>query len=304
MESKSSRREFLKTSVALGAGLAAPGMGTATPPAPPLPSTIKKSLVIYMLPEKLSYRDRFQLARDTGFECIEAQTVTDPRVAEEIKNAAEDTGVKIHTVMNMAHWEFPLSSADPTVVAKSVEGMKTSLHNAKLWGAETVLLVPAVVNPQTRYLDAWTRSQQQIRQLIPLAAELKVIISVEEVWNKFLLSPLEFARYVDEFKSPWVRAYLDVGNMVLYGYPQDWIRTLGKRIVRVHLKDFKVIKGGSRALEADFVNLGDGDIDWPEVRKAFKQVGYSGPASCELNPGDEAYLRDLSHRVDRLVLGL
>jgi L-ribulose-5-phosphate 3-epimerase len=304
MESKSSRREFLKASVALGAGLAAPGMGAAIPPAPPTPSKIKKSLVAYMLPEKLSYRDRFRLARDTGFDCIEAQTMTDPRAAEEIKKAAEDTGIKIHSVMNMAHWEFPFSSADPAVVAKGVEGMKASLHNAKLWGAETVLLVPGVVNPQTGYQDAWTRSQQQIRHLIPLAAELKVIIAVEEVWNKFLLSPLEFARYVDEFKSPWVRAYLDVGNMVLYGYPQDWIRILGKRTVRVHLKDFKVKSKGFSPFVAEFVNLGDGDIDWPEVRKAFKEVGYSGPVSCELDTGDEAYLRDLSHRVDRLVLGL
>ena len=305
MESKSSRRDFLKASVALGAGLAAPGVGTATPSAPPGPSPLKKGLVIYMLPEKLSYRDRFQLARDTGFDCIEAQTVTDPRVAEEIKKAAEDTGIKIHSVMNMAHWGSPLSGADPAVVAKSVEGMKTSLHNAKLWGAGAVLLVPGVVNPQTRYQEVWTRSQQQIRQqLIPLAAELKVVIAVEEVWNKFLLSPLEFARYVDEFKSPWVRAYLDVGNMVLYGYPQDWIRTLGKRIVRVHLKDFKVKSKGFSPFEADFVNLGEGDVDWPEVRKALAEIGYSGPASCELNPGDEAYLRDLSQRVDRLVLGL
>jgi len=299
MGEKPSRRDFLKASVALGAGLAAPGMGTATPPAP---STLKKSLVIYMLPEKLSYRDRFQLARDTGFECIEAQTVTDPRAAEEIKKAAEDTGINIHSVMNMAHWGFPLSSADPAVVAKGMEGMKTSLHNAKLWGAETVLLVPAVVNPQTRYADAWTRSQANIRQLIPLAAELKVIIAVEEVWNKFLLSPLEFARYVDEFKSPWVRAYLDVGNMVLYGYPQDWIRTLGKRIARVHLKDFKVKSKGFTPFEAEFVNLGEGDIDWSEVKKALAEVKYSGPVTCELNPGDEAYLRDVSARVDRLLL--
>jgi hexulose-6-phosphate isomerase len=300
MDSRPTRRDFLKTSVLAGAGIALPATGTAIPSSTAAPSALKKSLVIYMLPEKLSYRDRFRLARDTGFDCIEAQTVTDPRVAEEIKKAAEDTGIKIHSVMNMAHWEFPFSSADPAVVAKGVEGMKTSLHNAKLWGAQTVLLVPGVVNAQTRYQDAWTRSQQQIRQLIPLAAELKVIIAVEEVWNKFLLSPLEMARYVDEFKSPWLRAYLDVGNMVLYGYPQDWIRTLGKRIVRVHLKDFKVKSHGS--FVAEFVNLGDGEVDWAEVRKAFQEVGYSGPFTCEVDPGDEAYLRDLSARVDRLVL--
>ena len=266
---------------------------------------IRKGVYLGMLPRELSYADRFKLARDVGFDDVECATAPDPKVAEEIKKAAEDTGIKIHSVMNMAHWGAPLSSADPAAVAKSVEGMKTSLHNAKLWGAGAVLLVPGVVDPQTRYQEVWTRSQQQIRQqLIPLAAELKVIIAIEEVWNKFLLSPLEFARYVDEFKSPWVRAYLDVGNMVLYGYPQDWIRTLGKRTVRVHLKDFKVKKGGASALEADFVNLGDGDVDWPEVRKAFKEVGYAGPVTCELKTGDEAYLRDVSHRVDRLVLGL
>ena len=304
MDSKPSRRDFLTASMALGAGLAGPGSGGAMPIAPTATSVLKKSLVIYMLPEKLSYRERFRLARDTGFDCVEAQTVTDPGVAEEIKKAADDAGVKIHSVMNMAHWEFPLTSTDPAVVTKSIEGMKTSLHNAKLWGAETVLLVPGVVSPQTRYQDAWTRSQRQIRRLIPLASELKVIIAVEEVWNKFLLSPLEFARYVDELKSPWVRAYLDVGNMVLYGYPQDWIRTLGKRIVRVHLKDFKVKSKGFSPFMAEFVNLGDGDIDWPEVRKALAEIGYSGPVSCEVDPGDEAYLRDLNHRVDRLVLGL
>jgi len=302
MDKEVSRRDFLKASLAVGAGLAAPAAGLATLPSTPASTLLKKGLVIYMLPERLSYRDRFQVARDAGFDCLEAQTVTDPREAEAIKKAAEDTGIKIHSVMNMAHWGSPLSSPDPAVVAKGLEGMQTSLHNAKLWGAETVLLVPGVVNPQTRYADAWTRSQANIRQLIPLAAELKVIIAIEEVWNKFLLSPLEFARYVDEFKSPWVRAYLDVGNMVLFGYPQDWIRTLGKRIVRVHLKDFKVKSKGFSPFVAEFVNLGEGDIDWPAVRKAFSEIGYAGPFTCEVDPGDEAYLRDLSARVERLLL--
>ena len=104
--------------------------------------------------------------------------------------------------MNTEHWRSPLSSADPAVVAKSVAGMETSLRNAKAWGAGVVLLVPAVVDPQTSYKDAWTRSQRVIKErLLPLAAELKVVIAVEEVWNKFLLSPLEMARYVDELDS-------------------------------------------------------------------------------------------------------
>ena len=116
---------------------------------------------------------------------MEGQTVEDPKVAEEIKKASEDAKVPIHSVMNMAHWENPLSSSDPAVVKKSLDGMKTSLHNAKLWGAETVLLVPAVVNPDTSYQDAWTRSQKNIRTLIPLAEELKIVIchrrSMEQV---------------------------------------------------------------------------------------------------------------------------
>ena len=134
-----------------------------------------------MLPKQLSYAERFSLAREVGFESIEAQTITDPHEAEEIKNAAESAKIRIHSVMNMAHWDNTLTSSDPVVVEKSMEGMRTSLRNAKLWGAETVLLVPGVVNPQTSYHQAWTRSQAQIRKLIPLAEELKVIIAVEEV---------------------------------------------------------------------------------------------------------------------------
>ena len=257
-----------------------------------------------MLPTNLSYADRFKLAGDVGFEGVEGQTAEDPKVAEEIKKASEDAKVPIHSVMNMAHWKYPLSSSDPAVVKKSLDGMKTSLHNAKLWGAETVLLVPGVVNPDTSYQEAWTRSQKNIRTLIPLAEELKVIIAIEEVWNKFLLSPLEMARYVDEFKSPWIRQYFDVGNVVLYGYPQDWIHTLGKRFVKVHLKDFKVLTHGFSPFRREFVNLGDGDIDWAAVRKAFADVGYTGWATTELDPGDEAYLRDVVKRIDKLVLGL
>ena len=299
MKNHPTRREFLKASVVAGCGVGLAGLPAAGASAAAETSgKIKKAVLISMLPEKLSFADRFKMARDVGFEAIEAQTVTDPHVAEEIKKAAEDEKIRIHSVMNMAHWEYPLSSSDPAVVEKSIEGMKTSLHNAKLWGADTVLLVPGVVNPQTSYHDAWTRSQKQIRQLLPLAEELKVVIAVEEVWNKFLLSPLEFPRYVDEFKSPWVRAYFDVGNVLLYGYPQDWIHTLSKRIAKVHLKDFKHLEDGYR-----WVNLGEGDIDWPAVRKAFADVGYTGYATTELEGGDEAYLRDVSQRVDRLVLG-
>ena len=305
-----SRREFLKSSVtaACAAGLGGGGLAGslgATPastsvPTPqsytPLPT--KKGVWFGMLPANLSYADRYKMARDVGFEVVQAPTESDERKAEEVKKAADAANIRIDSVMNMDHWKLPLSSNDPAVVEKSLAGMRTSLHNAKLWGSDVVLLVPAVVNPQTSYHDAWTRSQKQIRTLIPLAEELKVVIAIEEVWNKFLLSPLEMAKYIEEFRSPWIRAWFDVGNVLLYGYPQDWIHTLGKSIVKVHVKDFKRREDGYA-----WVNLGDGDVDWAAVRQAFADIGYSGSVITELEHGDEAYLRDVSRRVDRLVLG-
>jgi len=307
----SSRREFLKSSVTAACSASLSGGAFAEfLEAAPTPSgkasarlpgqlSIKKGVLLDMLPAKLSYADRLKLARDVGFEVVQAPTTPDENKAEEIKKAADHANIRIDSVMNMDHWQYPLSSNDPAVVEKSLAGMRTSLHNAKLWGSDAVLLVPAVVNPQTSYRDAWTRSQKEIRKLIPLAEELQVVIAIEEVWNKFLLSPLEMANYIGEFQSPWIKAWFDVGNVLLYGYPQDWIRTLGKSIVKVHLKDFKRKEDGYA-----WVNLGDGDVDWAAVRKAFAEIGYSGSAITELNGGDELYLRDVSRRVDRLVLGL
>jgi len=301
--SAKTRRDFLKLSAGAVVASSIPAAMVADSslrpsPAEPDAPAIKKGLVLSMLPEKLSMADRFKLARDTGFELIQAPTTPDPRQADEIKTAADASGVHVDSVMNMAHWKYPLSSADPAVVATSLDGMRTSMHNAKLWGCDAVLLVPAVVNPQTSYRDAWTRSQKQIRALLPLAQELNIVIAIEEVWNKFLLSPLEMNTYISEFKSPLVRAWFDVGNVVLYGYPQDWIRTLGASIFKVHLKDFKRKEDGYA-----WVNLGDGDIDWTAVRQAFADVGYHGSAIAELEPGEEPYLRDVSKRIDRLLLG-
>jgi hexulose-6-phosphate isomerase len=288
------RRDFLKMS-ALGAAAAAlpklPAIASA-----PASGPLKKAVLISMLPKQMSYLDRFKLAVQCGFEGIEAQTVTDPKEADEIKEASTRAGIRIHSVMNMGHWEWPLSSPNPEDVKKSMERMEISLRNAKLWGADTVLLVPAVVRPDTTIPQAWQRSQPQVKKLLPLAKELGVAIGIEPVWNKFLLTPYDTAKYVDEFKSPWVRAYFDVGNIVMYGYPQEWIRALGKRIAKFHLKDFKYDT-------RQWVPLREGSIDWKEVRKAIGEIGYNGYLTVELNGGDEAYLKDVSRRVDLIFAG-
>jgi L-ribulose-5-phosphate 3-epimerase len=277
----------------LRAGLAADGPAEAI--------AVRKAVLISMLPKDLPYAQRFQIARDAGFEAIEMQTIASKDEAAEIREAAEKTRLRVHSVMNMDHWRYPLSSSDREVVDRSVAGMEASLRNAALWGAETVLLVPAVVDATTSYQDAWTRSQRVIRErLLPLARDLKVVVAVEEVWNKFLLSPIEFAHYVDEFESPWLKAYFDVGNVVFYGFPQDWIRALGPRIAKVHLKDFQLDRPNSRFA---WRNIGEGDIDWIAVHRAFSDIGYRGCFTTEVSGGDSAYLSDLARRLDRFLAG-
>lgn len=254
---------------------------------------IKSSVLITMLPRDLSYLDRFRLAVDIGYRDMEVRTVDQDSEAREIKEAADKAGLRIHSVMNMRHWDHPLSSPDPKDVELSLEGMRMSLRQAKLYGADAVLLVPAVVREDTTYEQAWERSRKEVQKLLPEAEKLNVIIAMEEVWNKFLLTPRDFVQYVDEFKHPLVQAYFDVGNVVHYGVPQHWIRALGKRIVKVHLKDYSRRNG--------FVDLGDGDVNWPEVTKAFADIGYTGEATVELRGGDRAYLIDVRQRVNRLL---
>ena len=294
------RRDFLKTSAMSAAASLLPAASFAAPNN----GTLKKSVLINMLPKEMSYADKFKLALDAGFEGIEMQTVTDAKEAGEIKEASLKTRFRIHSVMNMGHWEWPFSSDNPEFIRKGNERMETSLRNAKLWGADTVLLVPGVVNAKTTIPQAWSRSQPHIKKLIPLAQELGVVIAIEPVWNKFLLTPYDTAKYIDEFKSPWVKAYFDVGNVVMYGFPQEWIRHLNKRIAKFHIKDFKFET-------RQWVPLREGSIDWKEVRAAIGEIGYDGwittevgkssPAEKEMT--DEAWLRETSQRVDQIIAG-
>jgi len=284
------RRDLM---VAAAAGLMAPAAKAARLP-------IQKAVLGGMLPKELpNWKAKFEVAKAAGFTQLEMGTADDLKEEAEIAKAASDTGLKIHGVMNSAHWKYPLNSAEKSDVDIGMKGMRTSIRNAKAWGASTVLLVPAVVGAKSSYEEAWKLSSLRIKELLPEAEKSKVIIAVENVWNKFLLSPMEMAQYVDSFKSPYLKAYLDVGNMVLFGYPQDWVRTLGKkRIAKVHIKDFRF-----KNRTAEFVDLFDGEIDWKEVHKAFTEIGYEGVATVELRGGDAAYLADVSKRFDRILVG-
>jgi len=293
------RREFLlrASSIAIGGALLrAAAMGRPDVTA----SGIKKGACIGVLPKEMTVLQKFEVAKRAGFEGVEPNTLNSADEVKQYKEAAENTGVKITSIMNSDHWKYPLSDNDPEVVKKCIDGLKTSMHNAHDLGAGAVLLVPGVVMADVRYADVYKRSQDQIRKLLPLAKELKVIIAIENVGNRFLLSPLEMARYVDEFKSRWVRSYFDIGNVVSTGYPQDWIRTLGKRVCRVHIKRFEP---GTDHPKFDPKDRRTQGIDWPDVRKALTEVGYSGWVTAEVKSGDENYLREVSARMDRIFSG-
>ncbi len=173
--------------------------------------------------------------------------------------------------------------------------IRQEFEDCQAYGGTTVLVVPAVVNRKVGYRDAYKRSQENIRKLIPDAEKHGVKIAIEEVWNKFLLSPLEFARYIDEFESPWVGAYFDVGNVVEFAYPEEWIRELGKRILKIHIKEYAKRNRFS-------YRLGEGkEIDWAAVRSALIEVGYDGWITAEVPFGNLEAMQDVVLRMNRLL---
>jgi hexulose-6-phosphate isomerase len=194
-----------------------------------------------------------------------------------------------------------------------VEGLRTALRDAAKVKATTVLLVPAVVNAGVSYADAYPRSQDEIRKVLPLAKELGVRIAIENVWNNFLLSPLEAARYTDELDPGIVGWHFDIGNIVNYGWPEHWIRTLGagkKRIFKLDVKAFSRKKRNDEGLWKGFdCEIGDDDVDWKAVREALAEIGYNdvvgdgggGWAAAEVSGGDEARLTDVRRRMDRCL---
>ncbi len=285
-----SRRRFL----ALGAGAA---LGTALAGQPLFAAEAapgrryKKALKINMFPAGLSDDEKFALAARAGYEGVDGVPLETDDAIERQAELARRHGVPLHgLVFGWAAFGEP----DEAARERDIERMQTALRQARLIGATSVLLVPARVTETVRYAEAWERSIECVRRLIPAAAEAEVPICIENVWSRFLLSPLEFRRYLDELDSPWVRAYFDVGNVIIQGHAQDWIRELGPRIIKLDLKDFR-----RRGFE--WVNLGEGDVNWPEVRAALAEIDFSGWATCELKAGDEAYLTDISARIDQVM---
>lgn len=300
------RRDFIKTASAGCIGMAS-GLGQGSVPKVLFPGPraasgrIKKAVKFGMVEEELSILDKFKLLKALGFDGVEMDSPSDLD-RDEVIAARDAAGLPIHGVVDSVHWRKTLSDPDPAVRAEGLDGLKTALDDAHAYGASTVLLVPAVVNKDVSYDDAYRRSQEEIRKALPMAEELGVKIAIENVWNRFLLSPLECARYIDAFESPWIGAYFDVGNVVTFGWPEHWIRILGPRILKLDVKEYSRQKRDEEGPYAGFrVELGEGDCDWPTVVGALEDIGYEGWATAEIPGGDAERLRMIAERMDHIL---
>jgi len=305
------RRRFLLAAGSAVAALGTPALAHApaaqpeTPASPPMPPArkrdIKKAVKYGMIEPGSTVLDKFRLLRSIGFEGVEMDSPNDLPL-EEVLAARAETGLEIPSVVDSVHWHKPLGDPDPGVRAEGVKALESAIRDAKAYGATTVLLVPAIVDQGVAYADAYQRSQDEVRKVLPLCKETGVRIAIENVWNNFLLSPLEAARYTDEIDPVWVGWHFDIGNVVAYGWPEHWIRALGKRIWKLDVKEYSRRKRDEEGRWKGFeVAIGDGDCGWPRVMAALDEVGYSGWAAAEVPGGDEARLREIRERMERVL---
>ena len=278
---------------------------------------MKKSISYWSFSGKNVFQ-AMQTAKDAGFDGIEltldaegdvTMQTTAAQLAE-IRSAAQELGLALPSVASSLFWAYSFTSDDPDEREQAHQAAVCEIQTAKALGADTVLVVPGSVSvefvperPVVAYDVCWERALQEMKRLAPIAEEAGINIGIENVWNRFLLSPLEMRQFLDEIGSERVGAYFDVGNVVYSGYPEQWIRILGKRIFKVHFKDYRRNPGGLNA----FVDLLAGDVDWKAVRQAFADVGYEGWAAGEMIPqyaqGSDQIIYNTSASMERILRG-
>jgi L-ribulose-5-phosphate 3-epimerase len=271
---------------------------TSTPTRPMARLSLKYNMVEE---DKLSILEKFQLIKDLGFDGVEIDA-PGALPLDEVLAARDSTGLLIPGVINAMHWKTPLTDPDPAVRGACVTATKQALDAARACGATTVLLVPGTVTATTSYKTAYQRAVDGIGEILPYAEALGVSLALENVWNDFLLSPLEAAALVDYFDSPQLGWYLDIGNLLRYARPAHWIEALGPRILKLDIKEFSLAKMNTQGPWKGFeVELGDGDCDWPSVNQVLANVGYSGWASVEVPGGNRQRLAEIKRRADAIM---
>ena len=291
---------------------------------------IKKSINIWSFPGEMSIAQCIDLAKKAGFEGIElalsadgelSLSSTDEELAE-IKRKADEAGMEIASIATGLFWQFSLTSNREDIREKAKQVVKREIDIAAKLGVDRILVCPGTVGVDFKpdevvpdagnieffagsevidYDVAYARSQEALKELAPYAEEKGVVICIENIWNKFLLSPLEFRNFIDEIGSPYVQVYLDVGNMVLFGYPEQWIKILGNRIKRIHFKDFR--RGTAQLM--GFVELLTGDVSWNKVVEVLHNTGYESWVSAEMCPPYKLYpdqnIYNASAAMDRIL---
>ena len=262
-------------------------------------------------------KESFALAKKAGFEGVEVSL--DEKNGEitlsstekdllEIKKQANDNGIELYSVASGLYWSYFLNDDDEALRSKAQDIVKKQLEVASVLGCQTILVIPGCVNAEFAaagkimdYERCYNRSLESINKVKDYAAQYKVEIGLENVWNKFLLSPLEMRNFIDAVDSEWVGSYFDVGNVLYCGYPEHWINILGKRIKKVHFKDYMVQAGGLHG----FVDLLAGDVNYPAVMESFKNIGYDGWVTAEMIPAykyhSETIIYNTSKSMDAIL---
>jgi len=262
-----------------------------------LQGRLYKTLKIGMVKVEGSWADKFRAAKEAGFHGIELNAPGFD--IAEVNQAIADTEFPVDGTVCATHWQIRHTSPDAAERAQALETLKQAIRDTKAIGGNTVLLVVGKGEDGTEE-ECWKRSVENISKALPLASELGMYIAIENVWNQFLYdhsggsdqTAEKFVKYVDEFNSPWVGMQFDIGNHWKYGSMGDWIRELGTRVVKLDLKGF------SRK-DNKFTEIGEGDIDWADVRKALAEIKYTGWAAAEVGGGDAAQLLRISREMDR-----
>ncbi|MFY8329178.1 sugar phosphate isomerase/epimerase family protein [Vagococcus carniphilus] len=277
----------------------------------------------WSLPNNLTVEETFQLAKEAGFETIEFNMAEEVKVESivsdlgledtvhltlnmredellKIKQLSEKYDLPISSIATALHWKYPLNDPDPTVREQGKEVARRMIDACYILGGDTVLIVPGVVNEERPYDTCYELAKESFIELAPYAEEKGIYLGVENVWNKFLYSPLEMRQFIDEINHPYVKVYFDAGNVLQFGFPDQWVRILGERIAKVHVKDFNTAVGNING----FTTLLAGSLNWPRLMESLKEIGYTGPITAELSPyayeGDQL-ARDTAKAIKRLV---
>ena len=299
------RRNFIKNTILATGAFSLPLAGNRTyarssVATPPAAYSFKKSIMWGTVGIQGSVLDKCKAVKEAGFAGIEPNSHMN---RQEVIDAAKATGLTITDVCCSTHWNKPLSHPDAATRQEGIDGVIVALEDAAAYGTDAILLVPGVASDSVTYDECWSRSVEGIRKLLPVAERLKVKICVENVWNNFLMSPMEALYYVDQFRSPYVKFYFDCGNILVYGWPEQWIKILGDRIGRIHIKEFSRQIADKQGRRTGFnVPLTEGDVDWAKVMEALRQ-NYQNVwlATEQGNSRTPEELKDLSVRFDKIL---